>query len=328
METTLVGPGALTFWWKVSSQANYDYLRFYINGVEQAAISGEVDWQQERFWLGVRDTLRWTYTKDPQWNAGQDAGWVDEVSVAQSRSAIPTAMGDLDGDSQPTVLDMTLLVGYLRNTNSLLPEVAVFADVNRDGVIDSKDISALADAIMGRTTLLPALDTDGDGIPDVLEPLMGLDPTKKDSFGDGISDGDRDFDHDGLTNAQELRLGTDPMRADSDGDGWSDDAELTVGTDPVDANSRPYMMVLASPSVAFVLPADQGAGGLTNNTVVALPPLSLMLPADQGAGGLTNNTVVALPPLSLMLPADEGASGLTNNTVIAMPPVRIELQSP
>jgi hypothetical protein len=224
-------------------------------------------------------------------------------------------MGDLDGDSQPTVLDMTLLVGYLRDTNSLLPQVAVFADVNRDVMVNSNDIPALADAIMGRTSLLPALDTNSNGIPDVLEPLIGSDPNA-------------DFDMDGLSNAQELRLGTDPLRADTDGDGWSDDAELTVGTDPVDANSRPYMMVVSSPSVAFVLPANQGAGGLTNNTVIALPPLSVMLPADQGAGGLTNNTVIALPPVSLMLPADQGAGGLTNNTVMAMPPVRIELKSP
>jgi hypothetical protein len=301
-------------------------LRFYLDDTEQSRISGERDWQQQRCWVGAgTNMLRWTYSKNKYGTVGQDAGWVDEVSFVRANSAIPTAMGDLDGDEQPTVLDMTLLVGYLRGTNSLLPQVAVFADVNRDGVINSNDIPALADAILGRTTLLPALDTDGDGIPDVLEPLMGLDPTKIDSFGDGIADGDRDTDMDGLSNARELALGTDPLRADTDGDGWSDEAELTAGSSPLDANSRPYMMVVSSPSVAFLLPANQGAGGLTNNTVVASPPVALVLPADQGAQGLALNTTVALPPVALMLPWDIGAGGLALNTTVALPPVSLLL---
>jgi hypothetical protein len=326
MEATVVGPGVLTFWWKVSSEESGDWLRFYLDETEQSRISGERDWQQQRCWVGVgTNTLRWTYSKNKYGTVGQDAGWVDEVSFVRANSAIPTAMGDLDGDGQPSVLDMTLLVGYLQNTNSLLPQVGVFADVNRDGVINSNDILALADAILGRTALLPALDNDGDGIPDVLEPLMGLDPTKKDSFGDGIADGDRDSDMDGLSNARELALGTDPLRADTDGDGWSDEAELTAGSNPLDAKSRPYLMVVSSPSVAFVLPANQGAGGLTNNTVVASPPVALVLPADQGAQGLALNITVALPPVALMLPWDIGACGLALNTTVALPPVSLLL---
>ena len=47
-------------------------------------------------------------------------------------------------------------------------------------------------------------DSDHDGIPDAIEPLLGLDPFNADSLGDGVSDGDRDFDHDGLSNAAEI----------------------------------------------------------------------------------------------------------------------------
>src|SRR6185503_9232079 len=46
LQTGVNGPGTLSFWWKVSSETNYDALRFYVNGVELARISGEVDWQQ------------------------------------------------------------------------------------------------------------------------------------------------------------------------------------------------------------------------------------------------------------------------------------------
>lgn len=80
METTLDGPGSLSFWWKVSSEATYDFLRFSVDGVEQMRITGEVDWQARSIALQEgRHTVRWAYTKDEYVKAGQDAGWVDQV---------------------------------------------------------------------------------------------------------------------------------------------------------------------------------------------------------------------------------------------------------
>jgi hypothetical protein len=74
--------GTLTFWWKVSSEPNYDFLRFDIDGAEQAAISGETEWAQASFSLtaGIR-ILRWRYAKDESYTAGSDCGWLDTVLV-------------------------------------------------------------------------------------------------------------------------------------------------------------------------------------------------------------------------------------------------------
>ena len=82
METTVTGPGSLSFWWKVSSESGFDYLEFYINGVLQAGhISGDVDWQQKSFDFGAGvQTLRWRYSKDGSTSSGQDRGWVDMVT--------------------------------------------------------------------------------------------------------------------------------------------------------------------------------------------------------------------------------------------------------
>lgn len=45
IQTTVTGAGILTFYWKVSSEVKFDYLRFYIDGNEQSTkISGTVDW--------------------------------------------------------------------------------------------------------------------------------------------------------------------------------------------------------------------------------------------------------------------------------------------
>ncbi len=75
------GPGAVTFHWRVSSEANYDYLRFAVDGTEAAAISGESGWlpASQAVAAGTH-TLSWSYTKDPLASAGADAGWLDEVS--------------------------------------------------------------------------------------------------------------------------------------------------------------------------------------------------------------------------------------------------------
>ena len=81
VETTVTGPGTLTFWWKVSSEANYDYLQFLTDGVEQpGSISGTVDWVQRSVSVaaGVH-ALRWGYKKDGSSSRGLDTGWLDEV---------------------------------------------------------------------------------------------------------------------------------------------------------------------------------------------------------------------------------------------------------
>lgn len=85
-ETTVTGPGDLTFWWKVSSEPNFDYLAFFMDGVEQtgiAGISGEVDWQQKSLRVPAgTHTLRWVYSKDSSQSVGADAGWLDQVVFA------------------------------------------------------------------------------------------------------------------------------------------------------------------------------------------------------------------------------------------------------
>jgi hypothetical protein len=81
LQTTVVGPGTLSFYWKVSSEAYYDYLEFYIDGVLQPGhISGNVDWQQKTFSIAKGShTLKWVYVKDDLYSGGSDCGWVDKV---------------------------------------------------------------------------------------------------------------------------------------------------------------------------------------------------------------------------------------------------------
>jgi len=117
----------------------------------------------------------------------------------------------------------------------------------------------------------PDLDSDGDGLTDVQEAILGTDPFNVDTDGDGLTDGEEvnqlgtdplseDSDGDGLSDAMEISVGSsndsvdsdgdgitdgeeilelaiDPMDADCDGDGLDDGADLAAGGDPANADS-------------------------------------------------------------------------------------------
>jgi len=80
MQTTVSGPGELSFYWKVSSETSYDFLEFYVDGSRQDRISGSVDWYQTTYAIPYSShTLEWRYAKDGSVNSGSDCGWVDRI---------------------------------------------------------------------------------------------------------------------------------------------------------------------------------------------------------------------------------------------------------
>ena len=81
--TSVSGPGTLSFWWKVSCEGGgNDKLRFLVDGVQKAAITGETDWTLVTVDVtgsGTHD-LKWTYSKNGSVTKGQDFGWLDQLS--------------------------------------------------------------------------------------------------------------------------------------------------------------------------------------------------------------------------------------------------------
>lgn len=84
--STFVGPGTLTFWWKVSSQANNGMLALLINDVMQAnPISGTTaDWALRSIDLPAgTHRVAWRYARNGvTTTAGDNRGYVDQVAYS------------------------------------------------------------------------------------------------------------------------------------------------------------------------------------------------------------------------------------------------------
>lgn len=70
----------ISFYRKVSSEGNYDYLRFYVDGTEKANWSGTQDWAQQTYVITPgQHTFKWSYTKDGSVSSGSDCVWIDNI---------------------------------------------------------------------------------------------------------------------------------------------------------------------------------------------------------------------------------------------------------
>jgi len=166
-------------------------------------------------------------------------GWIVANEVVFSGSVLTVTASDTDldfiygsGDATPTPTPMPTVITMLTPTPTTVEDPG--------GILDS----------------------DNDGLPDIIELDMGYDINSADSDGDGVVDGDEDYDHDGLTNLEEMTTGTgltvsdtdndgisdgnevkvyhtDPMNYDSDDDNLFDGEELMIGKNPLDSSDGP-----------------------------------------------------------------------------------------
>ncbi len=141
----------VTFDWRVSSESNYDFLTFYVNGAMVSRISGTSSSNWAKYTYNVTAdgsyTFRWVYSKDVSVDNGSDTGWIDEFSIVRA-----FIMGDVNGDGQVTSADALLVIRYALGTTTLTDEQRLHADVNGDGKIDNTDallIMRLALGIIG-----------------------------------------------------------------------------------------------------------------------------------------------------------------------------------
>ncbi len=80
LQDTVSNADSIKFTCKVSSEANKDMLKFYIDNVQKGSWSGTTGWEQVKFPIGAgTHTLKWVYSKDGSGTAGSDCAWLDFI---------------------------------------------------------------------------------------------------------------------------------------------------------------------------------------------------------------------------------------------------------
>ena len=157
--TAIAGP--LSFWYKVSSQANYDWFNFYIDGTRVIHRAGEYPWTLYSSTLaaGVH-TLKWEYVKDASTSGGSDTAWIDDLAFTADLTTWTDIVALTDPGATsvpwtPTVLGSTNKVrvrAFYGNNNigawdesaglfTIAAPQYPLGDLNCDGLVNFADIN-------------------------------------------------------------------------------------------------------------------------------------------------------------------------------------------
>ncbi|AFV25350.1 ricin B lectin [Methanolobus psychrophilus R15] len=231
--------GFSTLWFNASNSTDVSKLRFY----QTWNISQPAPPEEERGVIGIIDTH--DYPEKEGWepfgedrdrdsliDVNEQIGWYVVITNSTGTHKIHVTSNPGFRDSDFDGLDDHTEC-YITLTDPLNP------DTDGDGLGD------YVEYILG--TDPTNYDTDGDGLDDGTEVFFGSSPLNPDTDGDGLNDlteyllstnpNNIDTDNDGLTDLQEYEFGSNPLKPDSDDDGLFDYLEWVYGTDPLDPDS-------------------------------------------------------------------------------------------
>jgi hypothetical protein len=137
---------SVSFHYKVSTENNYDFFRFYIDGTQKIKESGtsNTEWNYKKYTLTAGEhILKWEYSKDQSQSSGEDCVRIDDIKLPNKAYCVglennvelydvniypnPTkdyvVLSNLKGESQITIIDINGRMRYYQNTSSNQVEI-------------------------------------------------------------------------------------------------------------------------------------------------------------------------------------------------------------
>jgi hypothetical protein len=138
--TTPAGVGAFDL--RVSSEAEWDRLEFYLNGFLKQRWSGEVAWQTYQFAVPAgANSFEWRYAKDFSLSAGLDAAFLDNFDLPTAPAALQL-LSSVSGGPRIRLAGQSSYTYVIQASSDLVNWQAISTNVAVNGLIQIKDPNA------------------------------------------------------------------------------------------------------------------------------------------------------------------------------------------
>ena len=136
---------SISFYYKVSSEQGYDFLRFYIDDTKKGEWSGSMftGWVKATFPVQAgQHNFRWVYSKDVSVNGGEDAAWLDYIIFPAMAIEVGVGANEMNASGlvvypNPANETITLFTGNADRGSQIL-----ISDLSGRTIMTFQDISA------------------------------------------------------------------------------------------------------------------------------------------------------------------------------------------
>ena len=147
----------IAFYYKVSSETNYDKLLFFIDNNQKGSWSGTVDWALAKYAVTAGNhVFKWNYRKDNSQASGSDCAWVDFVMMPRTSSFFVSAGLDIQACDNEDVQ----VYGYAEAYTSLEWTTSGDGSFNNTSILDPVYTPGAQDIQNGSVTITLS-GTDG-----------------------------------------------------------------------------------------------------------------------------------------------------------------------
>nr|MBA2423077.1 T9SS type A sorting domain-containing protein [Chitinophagales bacterium] len=127
----------ISFAKRISSEAEYDYLQFFIDGQKKDEWSGEAEWTLSTYPVAEgTHTFKWTYSKDGYFSSGSDCAWLDDILLPAYETNVATAINPIQNSNNevsayPNPFDQLTVVGYHLSKGAIV-SVKIYNEIGKE----------------------------------------------------------------------------------------------------------------------------------------------------------------------------------------------------